>query len=212
MGIAFFPKQNEKKRFAAILITFAIVFIGAVVFGFYCLFLYLQKPSPVIPTTAKQEEKVSAEIRQFGIKIDKIDVLAPVIKDVDGTNKATYNKELEKGVAHYKGTALPDQGSNIFVFGHSSPTIGTGPYVEIFARLDELEADDKITIYYENQEYEYYVFEKRAIEKTETSVLLPTEKEQLTLMTCWPIGSNARRLIIKAEPKGENPAQIGLSY
>ena len=138
--------------------------------------------------------------------------MAPVIKDVDGTNKATYNKELEKGVAHYKGTALPDQGSNIFVFGHSSPTIETGPYVEIFARLDELEADDKITIYYENQEYEYYVFEKRAIEKTETSVLLPTEKEQLTLMTCWPIGSNARRLIIKAEPKGENPAQIGLSY
>ncbi len=181
----------------------------AVVFGIYSLYLYLNNLS-FNPSTAQsqQQEELTAEIKQFGIKIEKIDVLAPVIKDVDGTNKATYNKELEKGAAHYKGTALPNQGSNIFIFGHSSLAFGTGEYAEIFARLGELEAEDKIIIYYEDREYDYYVFEKKAIEKTEVSVLLPTETEQLTLMTCWPIGSNARRLIIKAEPKEENPTQI----
>ncbi len=172
--------------------------------------MYLNNLSFDSPATQnqQQEERLAAEIKQFGIKIEKIDVLVPVIKDVDGTDKTVYNKELEKGVAHYKETALPGQGSNIFIFGHSSLAFGTGEYAEIFARLDELEADDKITIYYQDKEYDYYIFEKRAIEKTEVSVLLPTEKEQLTLMTCWPIGSNARRLIIKAEPKEEQPSKI----
>ena len=206
-----FPKETEKTRFIIILTTFGLIFTGAIIFGFYCLFVYLQSFPYNIQTALlnqQQEEEISDNIKQFGIKIAKIEVLAPVIKEVDGTEKTVYNKELENGAAHYKGTALPGEKSNIFIFGHSSAIFGTGEYAEIFARLGELEADDEIIIYYENNEYEYYVFEKKVVEKTELSVLMPTEEEQLTLMTCWPIGSNVKRLIIKAEPKEEIPAQI----
>jgi len=49
------------------------------------------------------------------------------------------------------------------------------------------------------------------IDKTQTSILLPTKTEQLTLMTCWPIGTNVKRLIIKALPKNKNDGSK-LSY
>jgi len=125
-------------------------------------------------------------------------VLAPILENVDGTEKAIYNKALQSGVAHYKGTALPEQNSNIFIFGHSSSVLGIGPYANIFANLNELDKGDTIVIYYKEQEFHYIVFEKKIIGNDDLSVLEPTKKEQLTLMTCWPIGSKAKRLIIKS--------------
>lgn len=173
-----------------------VVFAGAI-------FLYLEKSSfsqnpSKIQSPKPKENKRDILIKKFGIKIEKIGVLAPVIKDVSGTEKSVYNKALEKGVAHFKGTSLPNEGSNIFIFGHSSKILGKGPYAEIFAELGELEKGDEIIIYYQGKEIKYTVFEKDIVEKNDLSVLEPTKKEQLTLMTCWPIGSAAKRLIIKS--------------
>ncbi|MDD5552083.1 MAG: class D sortase [Candidatus Pacebacteria bacterium] len=147
----------------------------------------------------RKEDKVSSVIKNFGIKIDKINVFAPIVKNVDGANKNIYKRELKKGVAHMKGTAFPGEGSNIFIFGHSSSEIGWGKYAKIFAKLGELKVGENIIIYYKNKKYHYEVFDKEIIEKTEISVTKPTKKEQLTLMTCWPIGTAKKRLIIKAK-------------
>lgn len=201
-NISILPKKTEKVRFKIILAAFAVVLIGAGVFSL----LQMKKtvstfsPSPPPKPEVKKEE-IAPEIKEFGIKIDKIGVLAPVIKDVDGTKKSAYNKALQKGVAHYKGTALPEQGSNIFIFGHSSQILGKGPYAEVFARLNDLEKGDRVVIYFQGKEFEYSVFDKKVVAKDDVSVLKPTKKEQLTLMTCWPIGSNAKRLIIKSSLK-----------
>ncbi len=199
-------KKNKKTILILILVIFILI-SGAI----YWLF-YFQNSSSDIPlvksdNTNNQKEEISPEIKQFGIKIDKIDVLTPVIKDVEGNKKDVYMEELKKGVAHYKGTALPGENppdskaGNIFIFGHSSAVVGQGDYSKIFARLGELEEEDKIVVYYQDEEIEYTVFEKKIVEKDDLSVLKPTEKEQLTLMTCWPIRSNEKRLIIKSSPK-----------
>jgi len=141
--------------------------------------------------------------RKFGLKIEKIQVLAPVIKDVDGNKESAYNKALESGVAHYKGTHLPGGGGNIFIFGHSSSNIGTGKYAKIFAHLGELEKGDLIIIIYNDKEFKYTVSEKKVVEESDTSVLKATKKEQLTLMTCWPVGTRDKRLVIKALSEGQ---------
>ena len=93
------------------------------------------------------------------------------------------------------------QGSNIFIYGHSSSAIDSGPYSKIFVPLDKLQKNDEILVSYNNQEYNYQVVEKKIIDKNDVSVLKPTEKETLTLMTCWPIGTDQKRLIIRAELK-----------
>jgi len=203
-NFALWPKKKEKIRFKIILGTFFAVLFATGIFSWilYLKNLYPASADMVILKPSKLPQKtieIDPKIKEFGIKIDKLDVLAPIIKNVDGTNKSIYYKALEKGTAHYKGTALPDEGSNIFIFGHSSSIFGKGNYDKIFSRLGELTKDDKITIFYQDKEYQYLVFEKKVIESTEVSVLSPTKKEQLTLMTCWPIGTNKKRLIIKAK-------------
>lgn len=145
-------------------------------------------------------DPITVEIKQFGIKIDKLDVLAPVIKDVDGKDKTEYLNKLKEGVAHFKSTSLPGLGKgNIFIFGHSSSISGTGKYSKIFARLDELKEGDQIKIFYQDKEFTYKVTEKKIVEATDLSVLEQTKKEKLTLMTCWPVGTKDKRLIIIAD-------------
>lgn len=180
-----------------------VLFSAIVILGSF----FIKKYSKDIPNfsinpiskSKNKEKKISSRIKQFGIKIDKINLIVPVVKNVNGTDKNIYNKELKKGVAHLKGSALPGGGSNIFIFGHSSAFIGSGPYSEIFSKLNNLKWQDKITVFYRNKKFNYSVFEKEIVEKNDISVIKPTKEEELTLMTCWPIGTNKKRLIIKAK-------------
>ena len=86
------------------------------------------------------------KIAQFELSIPKLGITAPVIPNVPGNSREVYNQTLASGVAHYKGTALPNSGSNILIFGHSSSILGTGKYDKIFAKLNNLVINDEITI------------------------------------------------------------------
>ena len=148
--------------------------------------------------TISSQQSINAP---FVLRIPKINIEAPVIQNVDPNDKKKYNEALKTGVLHFPGTTLPGQGSNIFIYGHSSSAIDSGPYSKIFVPLDKLQKNDEILVSYNNQEYNYQVVEKKIIDKNDVSVLKPTEKETLTLMTCWPIGTDQKRLIIRAEKK-----------
>ncbi|MDD3086424.1 MAG: sortase, partial [Patescibacteria group bacterium] len=65
----------------------------------------------------------------------------------------------------------------------------------------DLEIDDEIKINFNQQEYKYKVSEKKIIPADDLSVLLPTEREILTLLTCWPVGTADKRLIVIAKPE-----------
>ncbi|MEI6266471.1 MAG: class D sortase [bacterium] len=147
-------------------------------------------------TMSKEEE---GSFQDFGIEIPKLDVKAPVMANVNGDNKSEYNKSLTKGLAHYKGTSLPGEKSNIFVFGHSSSDTDGGRYAKIFRKLDDLKSGDKITVYYKSKKHEYTVTDKKVVEADDLSPLNLTDGEQLTLMTCWPIGTVEKRLIVIAK-------------
>lgn len=191
-----------KERFCKSKKFFQSLEIILIFLAIFSLFNFQNSSIATIPPNIEflqvPQDQIPAEIREFGLRIDKLNILAPVIANVDGTNKKVYNQALEKGVAHYKGTALPGEGGNIFIFGHSSSATGYGPYVNIFAPLEKLEKEDIIIVYFQNKTLEYKVFEKIIVAKTDVSLLKPTAQEQLTLMTCWPVGTSAKRLIIKA--------------
>lgn len=146
-------------------------------------------------------EDISASMSRFGLIINKLGIQVPVIEGVDGLNKAVYYKALTRGVAHYKGTAKPGENGNIFIFGHSSTFIGTGSYAQIFASLNNLKKGDEAIISFRDKSYRYAVSAKKIVASDDVSVLEPTKSEQLTIMTCWPIGSNAKRLIVILKPK-----------
>ena len=192
-------KKIPVKKIKIILIIFGVFLSSIIISGCFYISKNIEIDNKDYFFRPKREDKVSSVIKDFGIKINRIDVLAPVVKNVDGADKNIYKKELQKGVVHMKGTAFPGEGSNIFIFGHLSSEIGWGKYAKIFARLGESKVGENIVIYYKNKKYHYEIFDKKIVEKTELSVIKPTKEEQLTLMTCWPIGTADKRLIIKAK-------------
>jgi len=136
----------------------------------------------------------------FGIVIEKLDINSKVIKNVDPYNSAIYQKALTEGVAHAKGTALPGEKGNIFIFSHSSENFYNAlRYNSIFYLLSKLEPGDKITLFYQNKPYIYTVNQKKIVNPKDLSYLQnKTTIPTLTLMTCYPPGTDLKRLIIVA--------------
>lgn len=137
----------------------------------------------------------------FGIVIPKIGANSKIIPHVDPYNSYIYQVALTKGVAQAKGTATPVEVGNMFLFSHSSANIlEAGRYNSIFYLLSKLEKKDEVYIYYKDKKYKYKVNDKKIIDAKDVSYLtMKTYKKVLTLMTCWPAGTNYKRLIIIAE-------------
>jgi len=136
----------------------------------------------------------------FGIYIPKIKANAKVIKDVDINNYEEYRNALVYGVAHAKGSALPDEHGNVFLFAHSTVNFyERRKYNVYFYLLGELQKDDLIYVSYKGKIYKYKVVEFKVVKPEEIKYLGKyMEQDTLTLMTCWPVGSNTRRGIVTA--------------
>ncbi len=114
----------------------------------------------------------------------------------------TFMEELKKGVVRYPGTARPGEVGNVFIFGHSSnyPWIQS-EYNEVFALLDQLQDGDEITIYYYQKKYIYRITDRATVKPGDVGALEKRDpsKKELSLMTCWPVGTTLERLIVFAE-------------
>lgn len=150
-----------------------------------------------------KDEKIEAVVpldTDFGIVIPKLKINSKVVQDVNPYNADIYQKALTQGVAHAKGSSLPGEDGNIFIFSHSSENFYEATrYNSIFYLLPKLEIGDTITLFYKNKQYDYTVSEKKIVDPSAIGFLLPeSDKPQLTLMTCYPPGTNLKRFIIVA--------------
>ncbi len=108
---------------------------------------------------------------------------------------------LQDGVVHYPGTARPGQAGNFFLTGHSSYYAWSeGDYKSVFARLSELSVGDEYWVYYGGDKHRYVVTGSHEVKPSDVHVLdQPTDARVATLMTCTPIGTTLRRLIVSAQ-------------
>jgi LPXTG-site transpeptidase (sortase) family protein len=147
------------------------------------------------------------------ITINKINVQAPVIFEQIAEDEAEFQRLLREGVVHYPNTAKPGQGGNTVIFGHSSGQWwAPGKYKFVFTLLDKLEENDAIFVDYNGIRYQYKVKKKYVVLPNEVSVLQPTGYNRLTLITCTPVGSNAKRLIVEAEQVSPTPSEKIFEY
>lgn len=159
-----------------------------------------QLPPPVPSKTETPAVVQAPKLADNYIFINRIEVSAPVIWDVQNDNDIVL-RNLQHGVAQLKGTAHPGENGNVFIVGHSSNLPwASGDYKQIFALLPNLEIGDTITVTYHNTAFEYRVVEKKVVMPDDSSVLNNTGDTRLTLMTCVPIGTNLKREIIIAKP------------
>lgn len=141
--------------------------------------------------------------------IPKLGENVPIVRpSMDALMKEDWKKfeddiqtALRDGVVHYPGSARPGQPGNFFVTGHSSYyPWDDGKYKDVFARLKDLAPGDTYSVYYGGDRHTYRITGKKEVKPSDVSVLdQPTNKRIATLMTCTPLGTTLRRLIITAE-------------
>lgn len=142
----------------------------------------------------------------FYIRIDKIGLFKPAVKDVDPRYKDEYQKSWETGVSHGKFTAYPNEVGNSYYFAHSVNNSSLiEQYHAWFTRIDELVVNDDIIVYYEGVKYIYKVSNIFTVDPTATGIytgVSPVPK--VTLQTCGPPrGSADSRYIVEALRSGE---------
>lgn len=161
--------------------------------------------TPVIQTeiryrTTRPQTTIQPVDSTLGIVIPKIGANARIISSVDPYDSAIYQQALTKGVAHAAGTVLPGDIGSSFLFSHSSANLlEARTYNSVFYLLSKLSNGDDILIYRNGKEIRYTVQEKKLVEATDTSYLHRTiDYPEIVLMTCWPAGTDLKRLIIVA--------------
>lgn len=97
-------------------------------------------------------------------------------------------EDLDLGVGHYPGTALPGEPGNFGVAVHRG----------LVPDIHEMSEGDQIVIEHAGATYIYQWQETLIVQPEDVWVLDPTEEPTLTLTTCHPRYSTAQRLIIRA--------------
>ena len=111
---------------------------------------------------------------------------------VEGTTASA----LRAGAGHYRQTPLPCADGNVAIAGHRTT------YGKPFADVDRLKVGDTIELDTPIGGCVYEVArDPFVVDKSELSVLTPTSDRTLTLTSCHPKGSAAKRIIIKAKWK-----------
>lgn len=138
------------------------------------------------------------------VKIEKIAVDAPMIWSQSEDAKNSL-KDLESGLSHFPKSAAPGENGNTIISGHSSNYVwAKGDFNYIFKNLNNLEVGDVVNIKTIQQNgkiifYKYKINEKFVAAPDDEKIFAATETPVLTLSTCWPLGTNFKRLIVKAE-------------
>lgn len=138
---------------------------------------------------------------EYGIVIEKINANAKIIPNVNPANESQYSKALTQGVAEALGSTKPGEVGNLYLFSHSTDAPwNIIRYNATFYLLKELEAGDRVVIFYKNRRYEYVVFDKIIASPKDISFITNRyDSPVLTLQTCDPPGTLFNRLIVRAK-------------
>ena len=70
---------------------------------------------------------------------------------------------------------------------------------EMLYLLDKLSEGDLLRIIWQGKEYRYKVISSQVVDPEAVEVLEPTQKSTLTLITCHPLFSDEKRLVVRGE-------------
>lgn len=160
-----------------------------------------QKEASALPAETINKNLLTPVDEGFGIVIPKILANTKVIADVDPNNSVEYQRALAKGVAQAKGSVDPGEEGNIFIFSHSGVDFyEANRYNAVFYLLNKLEKGDEVLLFYQGEKIAYAVREKKIVGAEEVQYMKSKPGERIvTLMTCWPAGTDLKRLVVIAE-------------
>lgn len=197
------PKTSKKVVFG---VGTSLFVVGIL----YFVYLYYPLAGAIIRfdtnsvAVVKFEDQKVKDPENFFVSIPKIGAYSEVKINVDPLNDKEYLPILDNNlVAHAKNTSLPGlgKGKTTYIFAHSSQQgIGRVRNNPVFYLLNELKSGDIVFIKEQDKAYTYVVYDKKIVSKKEIFYIgfRDPENEVLLLQTCWPIGTDWKRLIVFA--------------
>lgn len=102
-------------------------------------------------------------------------------------------EQLKKGVGYHIGSGAPGEPGNVVLSAHNDI------FGELFRDLDQLQPGDEIIVSTGFQDYLYRVTGLTIVEPTEVSVMAPTVRPTVTLISCYPYLVDSQRIVVTAE-------------
>jgi sortase A len=130
--------------------------------------------------------KAVKELPLAVLTIDKLNIQVPVYNGTEEVN-------LNRGVGRIKGTARIHGEGNLGIAGHRDG---------FFRPLKDIVVGDSMELLTTNGVVNYKVTSIVIVDPDDVSVLAPTKKTTITLVTCYPfyfVGHAPKRYIVKAE-------------
>jgi len=133
------------------------------------------------------------------LEVPALNINVPIIFTKDSKN---FEKDLQLGVVHYPGTAIPGQIGTTYISGHSSNYAwARGNYNQVFSRLGDLPDNSsfKITVVQKNGKdarFHYVVTHRKEFSPTDQEQFRNAGESVVALSTCWPVGSTKSRLVV----------------
>ena len=137
-------------------------------------------PLPADPNAADPDEPIGR------IEIGAIDLDSELGEGMTLT-------EINRGPAHWPGTAMPGRLGNVVVAGHR--TTWSSP----FRQLDLLEVGDEIRFSVAGRVAVYRVTETLVVEPEDVWIAQQGSGRIVTLFACHPLGSAAQRIVVRGE-------------
>lgn len=168
-------------------------------------------PGNIDPQNIIVDPTISVEVGpEPKLIIPKINVETPVMYGF-GPDHNSQMKAMESGVAHFAipgANSVPGQVGNTVIAGHSSNDVfAAGDYKFIFAQNEKLIEGDVIYMNYNGVRYTYRITSREVVMPTEVDkIVLNTDKPMLTLISCVPLGTADKRLLIFAEQIHPSPS------
>lgn len=148
----------------------------------------LLKPAPDKQAIETISEPIDTSI--FAINIPSIKLDSQLIS-------SNTNKDLWKGIWHRNNTGNPVNGGNMVITAHRFLYTGNN---NTFYHLPEIQLNDIISITWKGRKYDYKVTKLFEVKPNAVEIEAPTEEHILTLYTCTPLWTSAKRFVAQAKP------------
>jgi len=102
-------------------------------------------------------------------------------------------EQLKRGVGQHIGSANPGARGNLVLSAHNDI------YGERFRDLDKLSPGDEIIVSTASFEFVYRVTSISIVEPTDVSVMAPTDRRTITLISCYPYMVDKQRIVVAGE-------------
>ena len=140
------------------------------------------------PTTLKIDKSKIEDINTV-LQIETLDISGNIYQ---GESSIT----MDLGFWHYPTSSYPGKKGNVVIVGHRFGKIP--PATDTFYNLDKIQIGDKITITNDYSTYNYIVVNIKEAEANDMSVVDQTRDYRLTLITCTPLWTSEKRLVVTA--------------